>query len=77
MVLETAPDGPPTIVAPEELVRLYEQTRDFWRTWIGRSTSTSTLGSDRQPSSSASVSSPAHSSTGLTSAATGPSGSTR
>jgi len=37
MVLETAPDGPARAIPPEELVDLFEQTRQFWRTWIGRS----------------------------------------
>ena len=37
MVLETSPEGPVTVVSPEELIRLFEQTRDFWRGWIGRS----------------------------------------
>ena len=37
VVLETAPDGPPRVVPPDEIVRLYEQTRDFWRNWIGKS----------------------------------------
>ncbi len=36
-VLETAPDGPVRAVPPEEIVRLFQQTRDFWRGWIGRS----------------------------------------
>jgi GH15 family glucan-1,4-alpha-glucosidase len=37
MVLETAPDGPARAVPRDEIVALYEQTRDFWRDWIGRS----------------------------------------
>src|SRR5204862_5874576 len=37
MVLETAPDGPPRAVSPAEVLRMFEQTRDFWRGWIGRS----------------------------------------
>jgi GH15 family glucan-1,4-alpha-glucosidase len=37
MVLETSPEAPVKVVSPEELVRLFEQTRDFWRGWIGRS----------------------------------------
>ncbi len=40
MVLETAPDGPPRAVSPAEVQRMFEQTRDFWRGWIGRSTYT-------------------------------------
>jgi len=37
MVLETSPDGPPRVVPPEEIVQLFQQTRDFWRSWVGRS----------------------------------------
>ncbi len=37
MVLETSPKGPVKVVPPEELLSLFEQTRDFWRGWIGRS----------------------------------------
>ncbi|NUT20579.1 MAG: glycoside hydrolase family 15 protein [Hamadaea sp.] len=37
MILETMPDGPPRVVPPEEIMALFEQTRDFWRSWIGRS----------------------------------------
>ena len=37
IVLETSPEGPMRIVPPEELVREFEETRDFWRSWIGRS----------------------------------------
>ena len=37
MVLETSPVGPVKVVPPEELISLFEQTRDFWRSWIGRS----------------------------------------
>ncbi len=37
MVLETSPKGPVQVVPPEELIRLFEETRDFWRGWIGRS----------------------------------------
>lgn len=37
MMLETAPDGPPRVLAPGELTRLYDETRAFWRHWIGRS----------------------------------------
>ncbi len=43
----------------------------------GRATSIQMPGIERQPSSSVSVSSLAHSSTGFTSASTGPSGSVR
>src|SRR5262245_20960905 len=37
IVVETAPEGPMRVVPPDELVREFEQTRDFWRNWIGRS----------------------------------------
>jgi GH15 family glucan-1,4-alpha-glucosidase len=37
MVLETASSGPPRVIPPEEILHLFEQTRDFWRRWIGRS----------------------------------------
>jgi len=37
MVIETSPAGPAQVVSPDEIVRLFEQTRDFWRRWIGRS----------------------------------------
>jgi GH15 family glucan-1,4-alpha-glucosidase len=37
LVLETAPDGPAQVIAPDEIVHMFEQTRDFWRQWIGRS----------------------------------------
>jgi GH15 family glucan-1,4-alpha-glucosidase len=37
MVLETSPAGPPSVVPPQEILRLFEATRDFWRGWIGRS----------------------------------------
>ncbi|HEY1487098.1 MAG TPA: trehalase-like domain-containing protein, partial [Micromonosporaceae bacterium] len=37
LVLETAPDGPVEVVPPDEIEGLFEETRDFWRTWIGRS----------------------------------------
>ena len=36
MVLETAAEGPAALVSPEEILHLFEQTRDFWRAWIGR-----------------------------------------
>ncbi|GAA3517874.1 glycoside hydrolase family 15 protein [Actinocatenispora rupis] len=38
MVVETAPDGPPRIVPPDRLAELFRETRDFWRSWIGRCT---------------------------------------
>jgi GH15 family glucan-1,4-alpha-glucosidase len=37
MVIETAPQGPPRVVQPEEILHLFDQTRDFWRGWLGRS----------------------------------------
>jgi GH15 family glucan-1,4-alpha-glucosidase len=37
LVLETAPDGPAHLISPDEILRMFEQTRDFWRRWIGRS----------------------------------------
>jgi len=38
VVLESAPGGPPHEVSPAEILAMFEQTRDFWRGWIGRST---------------------------------------
>lgn len=37
IVIETAPRGPAAVVSPDEIIRLFDQTRDFWRQWIGRS----------------------------------------
>jgi GH15 family glucan-1,4-alpha-glucosidase len=37
VVLESAPEGPPRAVTPEIIARLFQETRDFWRGWIGRS----------------------------------------
>jgi pentatricopeptide repeat protein len=37
MVLESAPDGPPQAVTPQGILDMFDQTRDFWRTWIGQS----------------------------------------
>jgi GH15 family glucan-1,4-alpha-glucosidase len=37
LVLETGSDAPPRTVAPGEILQMYDQTRDFWRHWIGRS----------------------------------------
>jgi GH15 family glucan-1,4-alpha-glucosidase len=37
IILETSPEGPPRLVPPAEIMRLFEETRDFWRSWIGRS----------------------------------------
>ncbi len=36
MVLETGSDGPPRAVPPGEIVEMFQETRDFWRRWIGR-----------------------------------------
>src|SRR5205823_4472400 len=36
MVLDTAADGPPRTVPPGEILAMFEQTRDFWRNWLGR-----------------------------------------
>jgi GH15 family glucan-1,4-alpha-glucosidase len=38
VILESAPDGPPQPLPTSDLVELLDQTRDFWRDWIGRST---------------------------------------
>ncbi len=38
VVLESAPDGPPREVAPDEVQAMFETARGFWRGWIGRST---------------------------------------
>jgi GH15 family glucan-1,4-alpha-glucosidase len=40
MVLETAPKQPRRMVPAAEIEELFVQTRDFWRSWIGRSTYT-------------------------------------
>ena len=37
MVLETAPGAAPHAVTPEAIERLHEQTREHWRTWVGKS----------------------------------------
>ncbi|MFB4300891.1 glycoside hydrolase family 15 protein [Actinomadura sp. NTSP31] len=37
VVLETAPDGPPRLWPPDAVLGLLDETRDFWRGWIGRS----------------------------------------
>jgi GH15 family glucan-1,4-alpha-glucosidase len=37
MMLETAPDGPPRVVPADEMREMLRETRDFWRSWIGRS----------------------------------------
>ena len=37
VILESAPDGPPRHLSPDEMVHMFEATRDYWRRWIGRS----------------------------------------
>jgi GH15 family glucan-1,4-alpha-glucosidase len=37
MVLETGSAGPPRLVPRGEILDLFTTTRDFWRSWIGRS----------------------------------------
>jgi GH15 family glucan-1,4-alpha-glucosidase len=37
MILETAYEGSPHTVPPAEIRRLFDETRDYWRGWIGRS----------------------------------------
>jgi GH15 family glucan-1,4-alpha-glucosidase len=37
VVLETARQGPSEPVSPESILRMFEQTRDFWRGWIDKS----------------------------------------
>ena len=36
MVLETGDGGRPRLVSPDEVMRLFAHTRDFWREWVGR-----------------------------------------
>ncbi|MFJ9576738.1 glycoside hydrolase family 15 protein [Streptomyces sp. NPDC101191] len=38
MVIESAPDGPPYEVRPEEFQQLFDETVRFWRSWLGQST---------------------------------------
>jgi GH15 family glucan-1,4-alpha-glucosidase len=38
VVLDFAPDGPPRPIASEEIVEAFDETRDYWRQWVGRST---------------------------------------
>ncbi|MCW2672358.1 MAG: hypothetical protein JWP14_947 [Frankiales bacterium] len=38
VVLETAAEGEPRAIDPDEIIGMFEQTRDFWRSWIGQST---------------------------------------
>jgi GH15 family glucan-1,4-alpha-glucosidase len=37
VMLESAADGPPRTMAPEELLGLFEETARFWRGWLARS----------------------------------------
>jgi len=37
IILESAPEGPPRAVTRDEVVTLLDETRDAWRTWVGRS----------------------------------------
>jgi pentatricopeptide repeat protein len=37
VVLESAPEGAPQRVAAAAIKALFEETRDYWRSWIGRS----------------------------------------
>ncbi|HLT09439.1 MAG TPA: glycoside hydrolase family 15 protein, partial [Micromonosporaceae bacterium] len=37
VVMETSRDGRPAPTSPQGILRLFEETRDFWRAWIGRS----------------------------------------
>ena len=38
VMLESAADGPPRTMAPDELLGMFTQTARFWRGWLGRST---------------------------------------
>ena len=38
LMLESSPDGPPRQMTRPEVVAMLEETRDYWRSWIGRST---------------------------------------
>jgi GH15 family glucan-1,4-alpha-glucosidase len=37
VVLESAPDGPPRELAAEEVLAVFQDTRDFWRGWVAQS----------------------------------------
>ncbi|HMC68649.1 MAG TPA: trehalase-like domain-containing protein, partial [Mycobacteriales bacterium] len=37
IVLETAPSGPPREISAAEVGELFEQTRDYWRSWLSKS----------------------------------------
>jgi GH15 family glucan-1,4-alpha-glucosidase len=34
LVLESAPDGPPRAYEAQDVVRMFDETRDFWRRWM-------------------------------------------
>jgi GH15 family glucan-1,4-alpha-glucosidase len=36
VVLESAPGGPPRQLPAEQILEMFAETRDFWRSWIGR-----------------------------------------
>jgi GH15 family glucan-1,4-alpha-glucosidase len=38
LVLESDPAGPPREISPDEVWELFQETRDFWRSWLARST---------------------------------------
>jgi GH15 family glucan-1,4-alpha-glucosidase len=38
VMLESAADGPPRTMTPEELLAMFDQTARFWRGWLARST---------------------------------------
>jgi GH15 family glucan-1,4-alpha-glucosidase len=38
VMLESAADGPPRTMTPEELLAMFTSTARFWRGWLGRST---------------------------------------
>ena len=38
VILESAADGPPQTMAPEQLLTLFTETARFWRGWLARST---------------------------------------
>ncbi|MFE2015847.1 glycoside hydrolase family 15 protein [Streptomyces sp. NPDC059491] len=40
LVMESAPDGPPREVRPDEFERLFHETVGFWRSWLAQSTYT-------------------------------------
>ena len=38
VVLEANPEGPPRTITADEIRRVFDETRDYWRKWIGQST---------------------------------------